>query len=370
MPLVGALWVALAVGAVWTIVAEREGRWWITAIAIGATMAVAFSSLRWARMRLEARYPIDAPLNLLFLRVFGHSDVYSLAGEWRSFGPFLMLGGPDVAGQSVHDMYYAFTGRAREVVVEDATELEEALAGLTSGLDSHLRYPARAIQCTDSTWVMALERLLALAHTIAIDLSGFSSARRGTTYEISRLVDEVPSEQVTMFVFDTTDVEALQQTVRRSWEEMSATSPNRRAHTGRFRIVNSRGFATRARSDPRFADEGARERFVEQLGDRIRGLLFASAEAGLTTRDPDYAAHTEIIDWGRTGIPQTLRRLGVWIIALAVCAFAASAVSGSSATRAIVEAIAGLAWIIAIDRASITRSETLVGKGGWHRRSR
>jgi hypothetical protein len=151
---------------------------------------------------------------------------------------------------------------------------------------------------------------------------------------------------------------------------MSATSPNRRAHSGRVRIVNSRGFANRARSDPRFADQDARERFVEELGDRIRGLLCASAEAGVATRDPEYAAHTDIIDWGRTGIPQPVRRLGLWIIALGVCALGASAVFAASATRTIAEAIAGLAWIVAIDRASISKSETLVDKGGWHRRSR
>jgi hypothetical protein len=369
IPLVGALWVALAVGAVWTIVAHREGRWWVTAIAISATIVVAFSWLRRARMRLEVRYPIRAPFNLLFLRVFGHSDVYSLASDWRSFGPFLMLGGPDVAGQAAHDIYYAFTGRAREVVVDDATELEEALAGLASGLDSHLRYPARAIQCTDSTWVAALERLLPLAHVVAMDLSGFSGARCGSTYEISRLVDEIPSEQVTLFVFDTTDVEALEETIRRAWEEMSATSPNRRADSGRIRIVNSRGFANRARSDPRFADQDARERFVEELGDRIRGLLCAAAEAGLATRDPEYAAHADIIDWGRIGIPHAVRRLGVWIIALGLCALGASAVSGSSGTQAVAEAVSGLAWIIAIDRSSFSRSETLVGKGGWRRRA-
>jgi hypothetical protein len=40
----------------------------------------------------------------------------------------------------------------------------------------------------------------------------------------------------------------------------------------------------------------------------------------------------------------------VWIIALGVCALGASAVSGSSWTRAIAEAVAGLVWIIAIDR--------------------
>jgi hypothetical protein len=369
MPILGALWVALAAGAVWTSVAEHERRWWIILIAIGTTMAVTFAWLRWARMRLEARYPIYAPLNLLFLRVFGHSDVYSLGGEWRPFGPFLMLGGPDTAGQSMHDMYKAFAGRAHEVVVENAAELDDALGGLASGLDSHLRYPAHAIQCTDSTWAAALERLLSLAHVIAMDLSGFSSARRGSAYEIGRLVDEVPSEQVTFFVFDTTDVEALEQTVRAAWDEMAAVSPNRRAHPGRLRIVNSRGFVGRARSDPKLADPIVREQFVEDLGDRIRGLLCDAAEAGLTSRNPEYAVHADVIDWGRTGIPSIVRRVGVWVVGLGAMAVGIAVLSGSHEARWVAEGIAGLAWILAIDRASLTRSETVVGKGRWHRRS-
>jgi hypothetical protein len=226
MPLLGAVWVAFAVTAAWTIVAEREGRWWVVPTAVGAIIAVTLAWFRRRRMTLEERYPIHAPFNLLFLRVFGHSDVYSLAGEWRPYGPFLMLGGPDTAGASMHDMYYAFTGRAGEVVIENQAELDEALVDLASGLDSHLMYPAKALQCTDSTWRAALDRLIPMAHVVAMDLSGFSSVRGGSVYEIGRLVDEVSVEHVLVFVFDTTDVEAVEQIVRAAWKDMSATSPN------------------------------------------------------------------------------------------------------------------------------------------------
>jgi hypothetical protein len=368
MPLFGALWVALAVSAVWTMVSEREGRYWVVVGAVGATMALVFLWLRRARMRLEARHPIHAPFNLLFLRVFGHAAVSSLAREWQFVGPFLMLGGPDTAGESMHDMYYAFTGRANDVIVEDDAELDDALAEVASGLDSHLRYPARALQCTDSTWTAALDRLIPMAHVVAMDLSGFSSARRGSGYEIGRLVDEVPIAQVMLFVFDTTDAEALEQAVRVRWEGMAAASPNRRPDPGRLRVVNSRGYASRARSDPELADPKVREQFVDDLGDRIRGLLCDAAEAGLTARDPEYAMQTYVIDWGRTGIPSLVRRFGSWILGLGVLALGVSGLSGSGASSWIAGALVGLAWLLVIDRASLARSETPAGRGRWHQR--
>ncbi len=368
MPLLGAIWVACATAAAWTIVAEGEGRWWIVPAGIVAIVAVTLLWLRWTRMKLEQRYPIPAPFNLLFLRVFGQSDVSSLASEWRPFGAFLMLGGPDTAGASMHDMYYAFTGRAGEVVIENPAELEAALSGLAAGLDSHLRYPAQALQCTDSTWTAALDRLLPMAHVVAMDLSSFSSGRGGSVYEIGRLVDEVPTEQVTLFVFDTTDMEAVERTVRAAWNQMSATSPNRRARPGRLRIVNSQGFAARARSDPRLADAEARERLAGDLGDRIRGLLCDAAEAGVTAKDPEYAVRADVIDWGRTGMPMIVRRFGVWLVAVGVFTAAMAILSRSNEARWVAATVAGLAWIIAIDRVTVTRSETLVGKGRWHRR--
>ena len=369
MPLLGSVWVALAAGALWTSFAEQQRGRWIALIVIGATVTVAFLWLRRGRRRLEKQYPIPAPFNLLFLRVFGQADVYSLARQWQPFGPFLMLGGPDTGGKSTRDMHYAFTGRAHQVVVENAAELDEALAELAGGLDSHLRYPARALQCTDATWAVALERLLPAAHVVAMDLSGFSSARGGSVYEIGRLVDEVPTEQVTLFVFDTTDIAALERTVRAAWNEMSADSPNRQSQPRRLRIVSSRGFVTRARANPKLANENALQAFAENLYDRVRSLLCDAAAEGLARSDPPYAQRTGVIDWGRTGIPQIVRRAGVWILGLGFCAVAVSALSGGSVTRVIAAASVGLTWLLAIDRASVGRSETLVGQGRWRRRS-
>ena len=256
----------------------------LTPTAVGATLAVTLLWLRWVRMRLESRIPSTLPSTCCSCACSNTATCTPSRASGNPSGRFSCCG-PDTAGQSMHDWHYAFTRRADEVVVEHAAELDESIADLGSGLDSHLRYPARPIQCTDSTWAAALERLLPFAHVIAMHLSGISSALRGTVYEIGRLVEEVPTEQVILFVFDTTDVEALEQAVRAAWQDISAVSPNRRA-PGLLRIVNSQGFASRARADPevRLAENTCA--ICASHGDRVRGLLCDAAVAGLETRAP------------------------------------------------------------------------------------
>jgi hypothetical protein len=100
--------------------------------------------------------------------------------------------------------------------------------------------------CHEDTWQMTLTRLVADSDAVLTDLRGFSQENHGVVYETEELINIVPLERVVFVIDQTTDEKFLRQTVERSWDRMSPTSPNQSSTPERlqlFRFTGSHGGA-------------------------------------------------------------------------------------------------------------------------------
>ena len=139
---------------------------------------------------VERQYPYQPPLNLLALRVFGSPDLgnfLNLSNAWQWIGTRQRLDGPDTAGQKAKDLFNYLAGRIDRSIVEDATELREALDAFTMRPDRLLRFPVNSIQCTNATWKEALQRLLDQADVVVMDLSSLSERNLGMPMNLKSL---------------------------------------------------------------------------------------------------------------------------------------------------------------------------------------
>lgn len=222
VPLLGACW--LVISAVETVAyIDPSG------IAFVVPIVLYLIALRRAKAGLERRYPVDAPLNLLTLRVFSSpslQDFILLTDDWRWFGPMQRLDGSDTAGSSMRDVTAYLRGDIADVIVEDERELAVALAAFRTTPDGHLRYPLNSMQCNDATWKQALQALVEDADAVVMDLSGFNEERRGCAYEIGTLIDQVPLRRFALLVNEGTDMAYLRRVLQDAWLSMPDGSPN------------------------------------------------------------------------------------------------------------------------------------------------
>ena len=179
---------------------------------------------------MERQYPYQPPLKLLALRVFGSPDLgdfLNLSDAWQWIGTRELLDGPDTAGQKARDLLNYLAGRIDRSIIDDATELREALEAFSTRPDRMLRFPVNSIQCANATWKEALQHLLDRADVVVMDLSSLSEQNRGVAYEIGKLVDEVPLNRVVLLFDELTDLNVLRDILGRAWTSMAANSPNR-----------------------------------------------------------------------------------------------------------------------------------------------
>ena len=79
---------------------------------------------------------------------------------------------------------------------------------------------------------------MAQSDLVLMDLRAFASERKGCTYELGALIDEVPLSRVALLIDQTTDEPVLRRTLADRWRMMSPHSPNARNGSARVRIID------------------------------------------------------------------------------------------------------------------------------------
>jgi hypothetical protein len=161
--------------------------------------------------------PWPQPRALLLLRVFAQDErgerlLDETAFRWRFIGPIHMIGGPDMAQQTLdpHELLLFIRGRAREQFVTDRHGLVERLATLDEAPDPDRRYRVNELFCFANVWQAGVQALLARCAVVLLDLRGFTAQRAGTAFEIGLLAREGALSRTVCLVDDGTDLEAVE----------------------------------------------------------------------------------------------------------------------------------------------------------------
>ena len=292
--LAGSFWFGLTVLTIPAYVDELWPVTWLL-LASGGLYVIQF---RLARSALERRYPIVRPANLLALRVFGSpslKDFMALTSLWRWMGTTQRLDGPDTSGDKTADVLAVMTGRVNARIIENAENLEAALAAFHDDIDDELRYALNSMQCSNATWQQALDRLLSKADIVVMDLSGFSSERLGCTYELATLVEKISLKRVLLLVDDSTDLELLERVLHEAWQRTSPDSPNHLAEHA-VTLVRTGGLSERQPTESLYAWQ---RRLQTRLGGkRLVGRLVDMA-AGSMNADIDRIDAVRVVRWPR-----------------------------------------------------------------------
>jgi hypothetical protein len=290
-------------------------------IFIAITLVSVAGYLYWIHRRaaaVERQYCYQPPLNLLALRVFGSpnlADFLNLSDAWQWIGTRQLLDGPDTAGHKAKDLLNYLVGRIDRSIIDDATELREALEAFSTRPDRMLRFPVNSMQCANATWKEALQHLLDRADVVVMDLSSLSQQNRGVAYEIGKLADEVSLNRVVLLFDESTDLDVLKDILARAYEGIAADSPNRQSGGLRVRVFDMGG--TTARKPDEAAYDWKRRMRTRMNEHALVGLLFDAAHPprSATTIDPrrDRAA----IRWSRLAMPGWLR----WVVNVVWWAF-------------------------------------------------
>lgn len=155
------------------------------------------------------------PRALLLLRVFAQDErgerlLDETAFRWRFIGPIHMIGGPDMAQQTLdpHELLLFMRGRAREQFVDSQATLAARLATLDEAPDPDRRYRVNELFCFDGVWQAGVRALLARCAVVLLDLRGFTRQRNGTAYEIGLLAEAGALTRTVCLVDEGTDLAA------------------------------------------------------------------------------------------------------------------------------------------------------------------
>lgn len=195
----------------------------------------------------SADVPFPQPPRLLMLRVFGSpaiTDLLELTRPWEEFGVILHLAGPGTVAENFADIFNFATGRVDASITENDQELDEAYARIKvrkKGRDS--------IQCTGATWKKAVDRMLADASVVLMDLSSMSREHQGCAYELGLLLNRLPLGRVTLLVNDDSDLDCLREILDQAWLQMHEESPNRNASGLTWNAIRVGGMSARQRNE-------------------------------------------------------------------------------------------------------------------------
>jgi hypothetical protein len=144
-------------------------------------------------LRRRAQPPRPAP-NLLVLRVFRRDAQVqalfdSVIERWRYSGTVSLIAGTDLALATLEpDELFAFLGgRLRERFVTGAADLDAQLAAADPRVDPDGRFRVAEFYCFDTTWMLALDALVARADVVLMDLRGLSAKNAGCLHELGAL---------------------------------------------------------------------------------------------------------------------------------------------------------------------------------------
>jgi hypothetical protein len=182
---------------------------------------------------------------LLFLRVFGSSSrseklLDLLAARWRYAGSIQLISETDVArGRFEPDEFLDFlNGRLASAYISDRADLDRRLSRLDLRPDPDGRFRINEFFCHSDTWKQTVRSLMAQSDLVLMDLRAFASERKGCTFELGALIDEVPLSRVTLLIDHTTDEPVLRRTLADRWRMMSPHSPNACGGTARVRMID------------------------------------------------------------------------------------------------------------------------------------
>ncbi len=200
------------------------------------------------------------PFDILYLRVFDNHERARTYVEsaWREFGyvnlirnaasisPKELRDGTIEASMvlSIDDARRAWAARPRGVDGEKHKKIEGVAFAPVRVRDPVGSYPVFSMFCHDTAWQAAVELLLDHAGLVTMDLAGVDTDNPGSLYEIGRLFDRYPVDQVLFLVDQRSDVEFIVRNLRPQWDRMHADSPNRHG-TRTVRFVQTDHYAQR-----------------------------------------------------------------------------------------------------------------------------
>ena len=196
------------------------------------------------------------PRDILYLRLFdnvGGTERF-VNSAWRQIGYVHILRS---ASQVEADELEAAedAGTVASLFIRTPAELDEALRRQPTGRISvprpegfiarwrwasdaeRGRYPVRALLCHGSFWHTAVDLLLERMDLVVIDLTGYRTEHAGTRFELQRVIDRFPIEQVTLLAERGSDQRFLAAQVRSMWRQMGDGSPNAGSGSRQVRAV-------------------------------------------------------------------------------------------------------------------------------------
>lgn len=185
------------------------------------------------------------PRHVLYLRLFDNEagTARLLAGSWPRRGYVHLLRSADqVTPEEIAAAKDA--GSIESLFISTPAELDDALARQATGrydppppvgivarwrwIRDRRRgtYPVRALLCHGSFWKQALDLLLPRMDHVVLDLTGYRPERSGTRYELQRLIDTYPVQQVSIISDQHCDRAFLSAQITWAWRHMAPGSPN------------------------------------------------------------------------------------------------------------------------------------------------
>lgn len=213
---VGGWLVTLSAGLLIAVVGIARPENWPWGLALAAVTVAAFLAYL---LGLRGAPVWSQPQGLLLLRVFAQDErgevlLDETAFRWRFVGPIHMIGGPDMAQQTMdpHELLLFVRGRAREQFVAGHAQLARRLVTLDEAPDPDGRYRVNELFCFDRIWQHGVTALLARSRAVLLDLRGYTAARGGTGFEIGLLARADALRRTVCLVDGRTDLAAVRNT--------------------------------------------------------------------------------------------------------------------------------------------------------------
>jgi hypothetical protein len=187
----------------------------------------------------------NAPPEILYLRLFDNvrgTDRF-VKSSWRRLGYVHILRSATQVEEEELDA--AEDSRSlSSLFIATPEELDDALRRQATGRiirprpdgwlarwrwafdTEHGRYPVRALLCHGSFWKTAVDLLLERMDLVVIDLTGYRQEHAGTRYELQRVIDRYPIDQVTLLAAPSSDQRFLVAQITSMWRHMADGSPN------------------------------------------------------------------------------------------------------------------------------------------------
>lgn len=229
--LLGAVWLQFAI--FWYAILAFAGYAWvltaIPAFAVYVLLLRAGFALRNRRMVSSIHRR-----RLLVLRVFALGKRSErlfevVSNRWRHVGSIAQIAGPDLVEATVqpHEFLDFMSGKLTRRFIDGEESLARSWSEADLGRDGDGRFRVNDFFCYDDTWKLVLDRLIADANAVLMDLRGFSARNSGCAFEIEQLINVFPLRHTVFIVDETTDELALNAILKEVSQRIPEASPNK-----------------------------------------------------------------------------------------------------------------------------------------------